>query len=379
MDGHVRKRGDKWYYSFELAKVDGKRKRIERVGGRTKKEALSAMRRAMLEYERAGKLFNETTLSFSDYLDYWYKNYVLINLKYNTQTYYKRTIDKHIKPALGSYHLKALSPTVLQEFINKKYLSGYSKSSLSNFSGLLHKSIKMAVYPYKFIKENPMQYVKLPKMQNKKDKDDLKIITVKDFKRILDRFPRESNFFIPLQIAYNTGFRASEVCGLTWDCVDLKEKTLKVDKILISKPKGIHEFGTPKTPTSFREIKISDSLVKILKQQSKDQKENSLKYGQYYTANNHVCTKENGKPITTNSLKYLSRVVNHELLIDFNFHSLRHTHATMLLEAGVPIKVVQKRLGHADVTTTLNTYAHVTKEMEEVTMSELNKLSKKIK
>lgn len=379
MDGHVRKRGDKWYYSFELAKVDGKRKRIERVGGRTKKEALSSMRKAMLEYEKAGKLFNETTLSFSDYLDYWYKNYVLINLKYNTQTYYKRTIDNHIKPALGAYHLKALSPTVLQEFINKKYLSGYGKSSLSNFSGMLHKSLKMAVYPYKFIKENPMQYVKLPKIQKSKDKDDLKIISVKDFKRILDRFPKDSNFYIPLQIAFNTGFRASEVCGLTWDCVNLKEKTLKVDKILISKPKGIHEFGTPKTSTSIREIKISDSLVKILKQQSKDQKENSLKYGQYYTANNHVCTKENGKPITTNSLKYLSRVVNHELLIDFNFHSLRHTHATMLLEAGVPIKVVQKRLGHADVTTTLNTYAHVTKEMEEVTMSELNKLSKKIK
>lgn len=73
------------------------------------------------------------------------------------------------------------------------------------------------------------------------------------------------------------------------------------------------------------------------------QKENRLKYGSYYYESNHVCTKENGEPITTNSLKYLSHVVNYELNICFNFHSLRHTHASMLLAAGANIKANQKR------------------------------------
>lgn len=79
-----------------------------------------------------------------------------------------------------------------------------------------------------------MQYVTMPKYNDLKPTcDNLKIITLDEFMRIIKRFPEESNFYIPLQIGFNTGMRAAEVCGLTWDCVDLKNKTIKVEKILI--------------------------------------------------------------------------------------------------------------------------------------------------
>ena len=74
MAGHVRKRGDKWSYSFEASTVNGKRKRIERVGGRTKKEAEAALRKALSQYNNAGLHFEPTKISVSDYLDYWCKN-----------------------------------------------------------------------------------------------------------------------------------------------------------------------------------------------------------------------------------------------------------------------------------------------------------------
>ncbi|WMJ81415.1 tyrosine-type recombinase/integrase [Clostridium sp. MB40-C1] len=81
-----------------------------------------------------------------------------------------------------------------------------------------------------------MTYVSMPKYnETKKDKEDLKIITLDDFNKITTRFPQGSSFYIPLQIAFHTGMRASEVCGLTWDCIDFKKKTIKVEKIIIKK------------------------------------------------------------------------------------------------------------------------------------------------
>lgn len=365
----VYKHADKWYYYFNTSKVDGKYKKICRVGGKTKVEAEKALRKAITEYENTGNTNNDTNMSVSDYFDYWYQNYVMINCKFNTQHAYRVIIDKHIKPVLGDYKLKSISPETLQDFINKKYLNGFSKASINNFYGVLSGALKAAVYPYKYIKENPMQYIKLPKIDKPKDaEEDLKIISMDDYNKIIERFPFGSSFYIPLQIAFHTGLRAAEVCGLTWDCIDMDNKTLKVDKILIGKGNGVFEFGTPKTLSSNRTISIGDTLISIFKKNKLYQGENKLRYGEHYKNSNFVCTKENGENITTDSLKYLSRVVNYELNINYHFHSLRHTHATMLLEAGANFKDIQKRLGHAKLATTMDTYSHVTQKMKDDTV-----------
>ena len=137
MQGGVRKKGDTWYYYFDLAKVDGKRKKIERKGGSTKKEALTALRNAIAEYENAGTLKSDNDISYSDYLDYWMNNYVKIQCKRTTEALYKRYIEQHIKPILGLYKLKTLNPSILQDFLNKKSINGFSKNTVSSFYGLL--------------------------------------------------------------------------------------------------------------------------------------------------------------------------------------------------------------------------------------------------
>lgn len=122
-----------------------------------------------------------------------------------------------------------------------------------------------------------MQYVKMPKFdETPKNKDDLKIITMDQFNQIVKRFPQGSNFYIPLQIGFNTGMRAAEVCGLTWSCVDFENNTIKVKKILIGKGKGIWDFGIPKTKGSNRTITIGITLVAILKHHQLLQKEHKL-------------------------------------------------------------------------------------------------------
>lgn len=392
MSGHVRKRGNKWYYSFEASSVDGKRKRIERVGGTTKKEAQKALRNALLEYENAGAHFDPVNMSLSDFLDYWFENYVKMNLKHNTQKAYENFIKNHFKPALGMYSLNSLTPVILQEFINNKFLTGISKSHLTSMIACLGSALKYAVHPSGFIKDNPMQYVRYPKYKHSKKSTNEKIITQEELNEITKRFPEGSPHHIPIMIGYHTGCRIGEVMGLTWDDVDLDGGVIAVNKIITERNKEWY-FSDPKTPTSFREIKIGPTLINILKKHKNNQNKNRLKYGPHYVqiyeldepSNNEnlkslhelsvkldpgamkivnmVCTKENGEMVTPNTFKYASKVINHVLNIQFNFHSLRHTHATTLIENGAKIKDVQVRLGHKNIETTLNMYTHATDNM----------------
>lgn len=233
----------------------------------------------------------------------------------------------------------------------------------------------MAVKPFEYLNINPMKNAKIPKFNDmKRDKDDLKIISIEDYKRILNRFLVGSSFYVPLQIAFNTGMRAAEVCGLTWDCVDLINGVIHVTKIIIYK-KGEWTFGTPKTQSSCRKIPISKTLLNILKNQRKQQLINKLRFGESYINSNFVCTREKGIPLTTNSLKYLSYVVNKKLGVNFNFHSLRHTHATMLLEENSNLKDIQCRLGHSKLETTTDIYSHITKIIEDDTMNKFETIN----
>lgn len=393
MEGHVRKRGDKWYYSFEASNVDGKRKRIERVGGRTKKDAEAALRKALEEYNNAGLHFEPTEISMADYMDYWHRNYVMVNCKYNTQQGYEMIIKNHIKPAFINYKLKSISPAALQEFLNNKYLNGLSKNYLTNMFAVLSGSLRYAVYPCKFIKENPMQYVKLPKYEHTKTEINHKIISDEDFCKITDRFPPGSTFYIPIMIGYFTGCRIGEVMALTWSDIDLNTGNIDINKI-IYKRKSAWYFGSTKTKSSKRTIKIGKTLINALKYHKKLQMENRLKYGQHLIQQyevketdqtsgeglrrihslsssvdpgvmspiNMVCTKENGEMVTPDSFKYAARVIHYSLGIIFNFHSLRHTHATTLIENNANIKDVQTRLGHTKIGTTLDTYTHSTEK-----------------
>lgn len=402
MTGSVRKRGDKWYYSFEAASIDGKRKRIEKVGGKTKKEAQEALRKAIIEYENHGFEYKISEMSVSDYFDQFLAEYK-INLKENTYLSYEQIIRNHIKPFMGKYKLKTLSPAVLQKFIDDKYLQGYSKNYINGMHGLLTLALSNAVYPKKYIKENPMQYVTIPKFD---EKEEIIILSKENLIKIFERFPKDHYIHIALKIGYHTGMRISEVVALTWDDIDLENKTIDVNKILHKKNKELY-FGTPKTKTSYRTISIDNTLYSTLIEHKKMQLENELKYGVHYREfyeieetisgqrnprkslkmflkgsqnkigikREFVCKKEFGEVCSPDTIKHISKIINNELGINFNFHALRHTHATMLIEAGANMKDVQKRLGHSNIATTMDTYVSATKKMAQETANIFEKIS----
>ena len=200
--------------------------------------------KALAEYNNSGLYFKPSEISVSDYLDYWIENYVELNLRINTIAGYKVVVENYLKPILGIYKLKSLTPSILQNYINKMYINGSSKSNLKRISSVLNLSLKYAVHPCKFIKENPMQYISMPKYE-KGNEEDVKTITLKEFDKIIDRFPQTTDYYLPLIIGFHTGCRIGEVLALTWDDIDFNNKALSINKSLIFNDKNKQWYFGP--------------------------------------------------------------------------------------------------------------------------------------
>lgn len=379
--GTVRKKGNNWYYAFDTGMANGKRSRVERYGGQTKKQAQAALRIALQEFENGGSVIRLSNMNVHQYFMYWHENYVKKELKPNTQSNYLNIIKKYIDPSIGNFRIRSISPATIQDLVNNLGKTDLSKHTVEIIVTVIREAFKKAVYPYQLIKEDPARYITMPKYRddNRKTREKLKIITMQQYKQILSITPPSNPFYIPLQIAFGTGMRRGEVCGLTWANVDFDSHTIDVKQAMMQEVKGAFSIITPKTVASYRTISIGDSLVDLLKQHKKHQMEERLRYGRYYYESNFVCTKENGKPVTPNTIKYQCDRIQKELGFPFNFHSLRHTHATMLLENGANIKDIQARLGHSRITTTMDTYSHVTHKMQKQTVNIFEKIMKQSK
>ncbi|MBO5004036.1 MAG: site-specific integrase [Clostridia bacterium] len=409
----VRKRGNVYQYQFDGAPIDGKRKRITKSGFKTKSEALKAGTIAYNEYMQTGHNFVPNKMSYSDYLDYWLKEHCEINLKYHTIQAYQNIIKNHVKPRIGFYLLSQITTSTLQEFINSIYLEkGFSKNFLKNILKVLKTSFGYATDVVGFVKENPALKVRLPRYDIP-ESDPAHIFTKEEINMILERFENNHAFYYAALTAYYTGLRVSEVFGLTWNDIDLKNKTLTVNKNIVEKnqngsthgrhlsgnAKTVWYFGTCKTKSSYRTIDIGDTLVKALRDFKEEQEKNKIEYGDSYMKHyakevtnqytnkpetkiinayaeldvtlpevNLVFVKKNGVFEGTATAKYPFKVIHYELGINCRFHDFRDTHATRLIEAGADIKAVSKRLGHSTIRTTYEIYVRVTNKMKNDTV-----------
>lgn len=371
----TRKRGNKWQYYFEGARINGKRNQIVKSGFDSQKKAYSAGIEAMLEYENGGSSVDPKTISVSDYFDEWVRLYVDANLKTSTKRCYVNLINKQVKPRIGKYKLSSVTPAVIQGLLNDLYTEGKSASYIKLTRVIMRAAFEYAIRPMAYLKENPVAHTKTPKGSKKPKQRE--IVSKATLDKLLTRF-EGTGFYLPIMIAYHSGLRIGEVYGLSWNDIDFDTNTIHVRKQL-KQYKNKFYFSDLKNTSSERDVIVTKKLMTALKEEYEIQQlERELLGKHYQDTLGLINAKRGGGFYSPNSFSYASRVIKKELGINnFDFHSLRHTHATMLIEAGADIKDVSLRLGHANIETTLQIYTHRTDKMSLRTVDIFERLTEK--
>lgn len=383
---NIRKRGKYYEYRVEIAKIDGKRKWITKSGFNTKNEAYEAGTFALNEYLSAGTPFKPCNMSYSDYLDYWIKNYCETNLKYNTIQAYKVLIRKYIKPKLGHYKLSTITSVCLNNFItNLVNEYSLSKSYFKNILKVVKGSFRDACNIYGFIKYNPSLTIRIPKI-NIEYNDVKHLYTQEEIDVILDKFKDNPTFTCAFLTSCYTGMRTGEVFALTWEDIDLENGIINIEHSVYDKPKdnlGRWFLGTTKTESGKRKINICSTLkqalinYKVRQNKLKELYGNNYKY--YHLEDvindygkviekrivinkqteknlNLVFTKEDGTYSGTDVTKYPYKIIKNELGIKCRFYDLRGSYATKILSNGIEIRDIADLLGHRNIETTENYY-----------------------
>lgn len=385
-----------WEYRLELPKTGAKRNQKSRSGFKTKRECMQAGYAALAEYNKTGGNLASIDITVSDFLDLWIEEYCKVWLKDTTTDGYVKKIKNHIKPVIGDYYITNVDRLTLQNLIAKKYDDGYSMNTLSSIRGILTKSFEYAYQDMKYIPSNPALGLKLPsgrkkpKVTTRKKKRDY--ISPETFKKILQRFPEGHTDHIPLQIGYWTGMRIGEVFGLAWSDVDFEQSTISVNRqVQWVQSAQLWQFTPPKYD-SYRTIKIDSDLLELLKREKNKQDRYRVFYGKDYiqTAideNDFLVENKPGKPIDMimryehgdyiqeRVTQHMNYIIHTQLnLPNFDFHSLRLSHATLMHELGVDPFTVEKRLGHKSAKVTLQTYTRVTDAMQNAACDALEKI-----
>ena len=367
MKGGVRERAKgKYSYYFKYKDEYGKWKTKEKGGFTSKKEAQSALRKAITEFEEEGFVANKTTYTLNQFIEYWFENVASIKLKPSTQRAYRSIINNHIINDIGHLKLDAVTPAILQKFFSEKTRE-HSDAIIVGIKKILNPTFKFAL-KQKLIKYNPMMSiegiassVKSPKKQ------------FLSFEEIENTLKSISNtpYYLPARIAVNTGLRRGEILGLTWNDIDFDSQIIDVNKQLIYTHEGLILSAT-KTKTSNRKIRITATFAEELKIAKKEFYERKEYYaGNFYQECDFVCCHKDGAPLHPCAMTTFFNRTAKKLNIDFTFHGLRHAHASFLLEADVNIKVIQERLGHSGIQTTLDVYSHISESLESESITKL--------
>lgn len=365
---YTKKNGEKlWYFKTYLGidPTTGKKKYTTRRGFKTKKEAKTAMH--LLENSFTNnKYITEQSYTFNQIKELWLQQYKS-TVKASTYLRVEFLFNQNISLYFGENKIQKYKVPYCQNAANEW------KTKYSTYKAL--KSYTSSVFDYavqmNLIAENPMKQVTFskgntPKQQDKTenfyDKEELKQFLEacsKDFK-----YPMTLPMFRVLAF---TGMRKGELLALTWKDVDFFNKRVNIHKTV---SRGIDKqlcLSSPKTASSFRDISLDETTLQILKKWKKDQKKILFKLGHNATNPNQLVfsTMENGIVALTQPNRNLNRICKENNLKEISVHGFRHTHCSLLFEAGLSLKDVQERLGHTDIKTTMDIYAHVTKQQKE--------------
>lgn len=332
-----------------------------------------------------GSYIEPSRMPFGEWLDKWLFSYKQVKLKSTTFACYEQNIRLHIKPALGSIPLKDLKVDAIQDLFNTKLVKGrfdsesggLSPASINKIHMIIYQALKQAV-KNELVYRNPAEYVELPPMIE----TPAKALSLQEQMSFVNALKTERmRAAILLDLA--TGLRRGELLALEWPDIDFAAGVIQVKKQLIrvvifenGKRNGTKlEITRTKTKCSNRIVPLNDAILNILKQHKVVQDLEKSKAGNAYTDQNLVfCTELGGYYEPRNLLRLVYTLCERAGISRINVHSMRHSFATRMLEAGEAAKIVQEILGHEDIATTLNRYTHVLPDTKRKSVQKLNYL-----
>lgn len=341
---YTKKNGDTAYrFRLYLGREDGKDKYIKRSGFKSIAEARQAIFRLQAELKEQ----HNKKMTFADLYAEWLPSYEK-DVAESTAMKTRRNFGNHILPAIGAWDITTIKPMTLQKEADKwslklKYarkLVGMVKTVFDY--GILHE----------YLESNPASAVKATKIKRelgiKKDfynKDELK--------RFLQLADTTNNIRLIacFRVLAFTGIRIGELQALEW--TDIADNTLSINKAVTRTPAGL-EIGATKTASSKRLISLDDKTLEILERLHAENQHNLI----FSDENGHIIT-------PTLPRKWLLQVVKESDLQPIRIHGFRHTHASLLFDAGMSLKQVQYRLGHSNLKTTMDVYTHITESAKD--------------
>jgi integrase len=348
MRGNITRRGkNSWRLKFDLdrdVETGVRRFRTVTVRG-TKKDAETELARLLNELHK-GTLIEASALTVGAYLWQWLDG--KHKLSPVTRERYADAIEKAIIPELGAIELQKLKPMHVKQWLTSM-LDKRSGRTVANIRLVLFGALKEAL-ELELVGRNVAAAVKAPKIES----DEVKILGADELHAVLGSLA--GSRLLPIaNLALATGMRRGELLALRWSDVDLAGAMVNVARSLEQTVSGGLRFKEPKTRNSRRPITLGPTAVAELKLHRKEQLELRLQLGLgKHGAGALVFCNGDGTPISPNSFSVMwGRAVP-----EATFHSLRHTHASALLAAGVDVLTVSRRLGHAKPTITLNIYGH---------------------
>ena len=365
------KQGKRWMFKTYLGIDPATGKRIEttRRGFDTKKEAQLALSRLQVDFDKEGLAQNKNE-TFQEVYDLWLESY---KTTVKEVTFIKTEIKlrKWILPVYGPYRIREVTVKQAQKIVNK-----WAKET--DQYRVLHSTAKR-IFKYAIslglISTNPLEHVMMPKRPTKKPADSVKVYTKEQLAKLFnyvnskgDGYRNEYDKAL-LRFLFYSGCRIGEALSLNWSDIDFEKKTVSINKTL-SQTKYGYKVSTPKTEGSTAEIALDDTTLKVLKLWRLNQRRIMLTVG--VTEPTMPFCGLYKEIITHHSIYSRMKTITEKADIPFlGNHVTRHTHASLLLDAGASMKEVQDRLRHASISMTMDTYGHLSKETREKTIEKL--------